>query len=125
MRLKHGQIVLRPRAGDRGIGLEPVGEHHLHPLGAEHNVEIGKDDAFVDDDDPGADALLSVLAVLVRFQPTHANNGRSNDFVRLRRGRRKGVGLQGVKHRGADIFLGDLACRRRDRRIGKQQDQCE
>ena len=71
LRLKHGQIVLRPHAGDRGIGFEPVGEHHLHPLGAEHDVEIGEDDAFVDDDNPGADALLDVLVRLCQV-PTHA-----------------------------------------------------
>ena len=118
--------MLRPHAGDRGVGFEPVGENHLYPLGAKHNVKIGEDNAFVDDDDPGADALLGVLTSgFVRCQTTDANNRRSNDLVRFPRGRRKGVGLQRVKHRGADIFLSDLARRRRDRLMRIYEEQCE
>src|SRR6266550_6082933 len=118
--------MLRPHAGDRGVGFEPVGENHLYPLGAEHNVKIGEDSAFVDDDDPGADALLGVLTPgFVRCQPPDANNGRSNDLVRFPRGRWKRVGLQRMKHGGADIFLGDLAWRRGDRRMFEYQQQSE
>ena len=83
LRLKHGQIMLRPHAGHRGVGFEPVGEHHLHPLGAEHNVKIGEDDAFVDDDDPGADALFGVLAALcpVPYRRTRTIDGRMTSYA--------------------------------------------
>ena len=94
--------------------------------GAEHDVEIGEDNAFVDDDDTGADALLGVLTSgFVGCQTTDTNNGRSNDLVGLPRGRGKDVGLQRVKHRGADIFLGDLARRSRDRCMRIPEEQCE
>ena len=61
MRLKHGQIMLRLYTGHRGIGFEPVSKHHLHPLGAEHDMKIGQDHALVDDHDPGADAFFVPL----------------------------------------------------------------
>src|SRR5262249_2076684 len=87
--LKHGQIMLRPHSGDRSVGFEPIGKNHLYPLGAEHNVKIGEDSTFVDDDDPGANALLGVLTSgFVPRQTTDANNRRPNNFVSLSRGRR-------------------------------------
>ena len=128
LRLKHRQIVFRSRAGHCRCGYEPIGEHDLHSLGAEHNVEIGENDASIDNHDSRANAFFHVLAAFcVRFHPTHANNRRLNDAVRLRRRRRKGARLEGVKHRRFDVFLSDLACRRVEyhvRQHHEQREQC-
>jgi hypothetical protein len=113
-------------ADDGRVGFEPVGEYHLHPLGAEHDVEIGQDDAFVDYDDTCADAFLDVLAAgFVGFHSTHPNDGRSNDLVRLSRRRRKRMSLERVQHRRLDIFLGDGPRRRVHPGVRKHHEQRE
>ena len=70
--------MFRPYAGDGRLGFEAIGEDDLHALGAEHDVKIGQDRAFVDDNDTGADAFFDVFAVLVRFHSSHANDRRLN-----------------------------------------------
>ena len=114
MRLKHGQIMLRLHTGHGGVGFEPVSEHDLHPLGAEYHMEIGQDQALVDDHDAGADALFALFAVLVRFHPTYPDDRRSNDLERFCRRGRQNIGLERVQHCGANIFLSDRTRRRRE-----------
>ena len=102
--------MLRPSAGDSRVGFETIGKHHLDSFGAEHDVEVSQNNARIDDDNPRAHTILDVFApACVRFQTAHANYGRSNDLVRLGRRRWQRMGLQRVKHRVPDIFLGELA----------------
>src|SRR5215470_13731198 len=62
--LEHRQIVFRTNAGDRSLRFEPVGEHDLYAFSAGYDMEIGKNDALVNDHDSGADAFVNVLASL-------------------------------------------------------------
>ena len=61
--------MLRLHADNRGIGFEPVGKHHLHALGAEHDVKIGEDRALVDNDDAATDTLVAVFVDCILGSP--------------------------------------------------------
>ena len=65
------------------VGLEPVEERHLDLVGAGDDVQVGEDDALVDDDHAGADAVLDVaVAVRVVGQPLHAHHRGAHRFGR-------------------------------------------
>ena len=49
---------------DLGVGLQAVGEGDLDPLRAVHHVQVGEDDAVVDDHHAGADVALDLGLVL-------------------------------------------------------------
>ncbi len=51
LRLQHREVVLGPHADDRRVGFHAVEEAHLDPLGADDDVQVGEDDALVDDHD--------------------------------------------------------------------------
>ena len=62
LRLQHGEVVLGLRADDVGLGLGAVGEGDRRSrLAPRDHVQVGEDDAVVDDDHAGADALLHFL----------------------------------------------------------------
>ena len=66
-------------ADDVGVGLGAVGEHDADPLRRRHDVQVGEDDALVDDDDAGADAALAC--------PSPSPSARSSPRTRTTEGR--------------------------------------
>ena len=60
VRLQHGEVVLRLRADHVGVGFGAVGNTTLDALGAGDDVQVGQDDAAVDDDDAGAGASFGL-----------------------------------------------------------------
>ena len=107
--------MLGAHADDRRLGFEAVVEAHFDALGAGDHVQVGEDDAGVDDHDAAADAFDDV-AVLLLLVPdaAHAHHGFANGLVGLGRARRERDGLERVQHRGVDVLLRDRARRRRE-----------
>jgi len=98
----------------------------LDPLGTCDHVQTGQDDAFIHNYNTGADAPFFILAgLLVLFHASHTYNGRPNDFVCLCRSRWQSRRLQGVKHCGVDIFLGNLTSCRHEYGVGQHDQQSE
>ena len=125
LRLQHREIVLGLHADDDGrLRFEAVGERHLHALRAGHDVQVGEDDALVDDHDAGADAALDVaVAVGVVGQPrTRTTDGRTASAARDAAEGRVLV-LERVKHRGVDVLLRDRL-RSRATPADHQREQC-
>ena len=100
--------MFRTHAGDGRLGFKAVSEDDLHALGAEHNVEIGQNGAFVDDHHAAADTFFHILPVFVRFHPAHANDRRLDGFKGLCRGGWQCAIFEGVQHRAVDVLLSDL-----------------
>ena len=59
LRLQHREVVLGLRADHLGVGLQAVGERDLDALRAVHHVQVGEDDAVVDDHHAGADVAFA------------------------------------------------------------------
>ena len=94
-------------------------------------MQVGEDDAVVDDDHARARALLAVaVLVLVIVHVAHAHHRRLDHLERLRVQRRRRLGLEGVHDRCVDVLLRELLVRRREQRPpeiecgGQQRARC-
>ena len=124
LRLEHGEIVFRLHADDGRFRLQPVGENHLDPLRPGDDVEVGQDDALVDDDDPGAHSLFGVhIPFLGVAQPEHAHDRGPDRLVGLCRPGGQGLRLQRLQHRPVDVLLGEAERRRLERGIEERRDE--
>jgi len=110
--LQHGEIVLGPLADERRFGIEPVEEGDVDAPRALHDMQVGEDEARVDDDHAraalpvgfaGVHALRALLAVV--GHGAHCNHRREDLFVGLRRRRRRRRGVERVLDDGLDVLL--------------------
>ena len=113
LRLQHGEVVLGPHADDRRVGLHAVEEAHLDPLGADDDVQVGEDDALVDDHDAGAHAgaaVRALLAVLALVRPTCPPIAVSADFSFCLRDPSAGLSLPpSLRNTRSRLFASSLA----------------
>jgi hypothetical protein len=102
LRLQHGQVVLRALPDELGLGIVAVGEGDVDATRARHHVQVGEDDAGLDDHHAGAalhvalamsHALRALLAV-VRHR-AHRHHRLPDLVVGLRR---RGQRLRLVEH---------------------------
>src|SRR6185503_5411613 len=74
LRLQHCQILVGVKSHHGTLGFQAVEEDELELGGVRHDVQVGEDDAGVDDHHPGADAALHLVAVLVDAHAAHAHH---------------------------------------------------
>jgi hypothetical protein len=103
--LQHGQVVVRLHPGHRGAGFAAIGKHQLDALRALHHVQVGQDDALVDNHHARAHALLHFFALLVLAVGHDAHHGGAHLLGRARRRRGDVLGGEGAQHRCVDVFL--------------------
>jgi hypothetical protein len=92
------------------VDSRPSAKVTLMVCGVLHHVQVGQDDALVDDDHAGAHAALAVfLAVLVFAQADDAHDRGNDGVVSPGAGGGQHRGLQGFEHGCVDVFLRQLA----------------
>ena len=109
-RLQHREIVLGLRADHDGVGLQAVVEHDLDRFRAVHHVQVGEDDAGVDDHHAGAALRLAArgdVGVGGVGQPTDMHHGRQDALVGVGGGRRGLLRFEHLLHHGLDIRDGE------------------
>ncbi len=147
VRAQHGQVLLGHDVDHRGLGVQAVVEDDLDVARLGHHVQVGQDDAAVDDHHPGADrgAVAVVLGLVLGARACalaawvarsrrpggvgggvaadHAHHRGRDRLVGAGGGGRLRLGVEAVAHRGVDLLLGQ---RRRATAAGqpdRQRDQ--
>ena len=108
------QIVFGLCSSDARCGLKPIMEGHCDPLYPRDDMQVGQNDAFVDDHHAGAHAALNVVFAIFSAgeprDPHHRGSNGLNSTSRRRWGHRV---LKGAHYSLIDVLLGDGAGRRR------------
>ena len=88
-------------------------EDHADLLGRCDDVQVGDDDAAVDDHHPRADTLLDdLLGKFAVAEAAHAHHRRTDHLIGLGGDRWQRLRLQRLRYRGIDVVLGEHRLRR-------------
>ena len=104
--LQHGEVMLRLHADHHGVGLQAVVKEHLDAFRALHHVQIGQDDAGVDDHDARAALRLALgghVGVRRVKGPAHVHEGRQDRLVSVGYRRGRLLRLQCLLHQELDV----------------------
>src|SRR4051812_41549964 len=117
LRLQHCQVLFGMQPYHGTLGFQAVEKDELQFGGVRNDVEVGEDDASIDDDHPRTDAALYLVAVLVDAHAAHAHHRGADDLVGLRHARRQRIVFQRAHYGRVDVLLGQLTRRRRGCRV--------